>query len=62
MITNEEKAKYNKKSQVTLDKIKSSIKRHVDNKNVAGPFYVDGCVIYCNKEKVKEVKEKYNIQ
>tara|TARA_R100001443_G_scaffold6172_1_gene14928 strand:+ start:16314 stop:16508 length:195 start_codon:yes stop_codon:yes gene_type:complete len=61
MITNEEKKRYLSKSNKVLKKIKSSIKKHRDNDNIAGPFYKDGCIIYCSKNRLEEVKSKFKL-
>ena len=61
MITNEEKKRYQNKSNQALKKIKASIAKHKSNNNVAGPFYKDGCVIYCSKSRLEEVKSKFKL-
>ena len=61
MITNEEKKRYQNKSNQVLRKIKANIEKHKSNNNVAGPFYKDGCVIYCSKNRLEEVKSKFKL-
>jgi len=61
MITNEDKKRAHNKSNRVLNKIKTSIENHKKNNNVAGPFYKDGCIIYCSKSKLEEVKDKFKL-
>ena len=61
MITNEEKRRYQNKSNQVLKKIKANIEKQKSNNNVAGPFYKDGCVIYCSKSRLEEVKSKFKL-
>ena len=61
MITNEEKKLAHNKSYKVLNRIKTNIEKHKKNNNVAGPFYKDGCIIYCSKNRLEEVKSKFKL-
>lgn len=61
MIKREEKHKGRREAHEALERAKALVKKRLKNKDTAGPFYKDGCVIYCSKDRVEEVLEKYNI-
>jgi len=61
MIKREEKHKGRREAHEALERAKALVKERLKNKDTAGPFYKDGCVIYCSKDRVEEVLEKYNI-
>jgi hypothetical protein len=61
MIKRTDVLKSKKDAQEALAKAKAlEAKRH-KNKDTAGPFYKDGCMIYCSKGREEEVLEKFNI-
>ena len=61
MIKREEKLKGKREAHQALEKAKALVKQRLKNKDTAGPFYKDGCIIYCSKDRVEEVLDKYNI-
>lgn len=61
MIKRTEKLKGKRDAHAALDKAKKIVATSVKNKDTVGPFYKDGCIIYCSKDRLEEVLEKYNI-
>jgi len=61
MIKREEKLKGRREAHKALERAKALVQERRKNKDTAGPFYKDGCIIYCSKDRVEEVLEKYNI-
>ena len=61
MISRQEKSKGRKEAHEALERAKALVKERQKNKDTAGPFYKDGCMIYCSKEREAEVREKFNI-
>jgi phosphotransacetylase len=49
------------KTQKALDRMNQNIEKHKKNNTIAGPFYKNGCIIWCSKNRLEEVKEKFNI-
>lgn len=61
MIKREEKLKGKKDAHAALERAKAIIEKKRKNKDIAGPFYKDGCIVYCSKSREEEVLEKFNI-
>ena len=61
MIKRTEKLKGKKEANDALAKAKALEAQRRKNKDTVGPFYKDGCIIYCSKGREEEVLEKFNI-
>ena len=59
--TYDEKRKTFNKAEVALNKIKKKIEKQKKDNKVSGPFYKNGCIIYCSKSRLEEVKEKFKL-
>ena len=49
------------KTQKALDRMNKNIEKHKKNNTIAGPFYKNGCIIWCSKNKLEEINEKFKL-